>query len=499
MAPHATSPDASLPRKYWGEVRAPAEPLPNELLCAILKYAFVSARTEISGSDGYRRSGRLLKRVHYIPEETPIDTIWTATDNLANPFLFPRNVACVSAHWRTIAESLPMLWTRIVLCVDSRPTPFSAVRAALEHSKDLPLDIIVSRRPGMFVDADPDEYERCRAVIELLKPHIHRCRNMTFDVIHSSSFPSISDDFHGAACHMKTLKLKCRINDGTRPGGPACTPAHNAEPFFAQRLEEIIMDGRNFAHACVKIPKFAASLHLAKSLEIYDFTPNPTVPGDDAFKLWDFVSVLSKMRLEALTLTRVYFPFSLADVPNPEPCFGATTLTLDTLAGDFTTQILDSSDFANLHITRCPVSGVAFDTYARNMTLCEIPAFEDMCVFLACWNGQHLEVIDCPAFDDRALAGLAAGNQARGVRELHIRDCTRYRMEMLRTVVTALNERAVQYFHDYLEAEGWDDPPLALETLKVTGRGPVGTEEDICWLRGHTDDFTWTAIQEGEA
>ncbi|RDB19452.1 hypothetical protein Hypma_013617 [Hypsizygus marmoreus] len=199
--------------------------LPAELLLSIFTDVYMDSRVDGNGPHGHKP--RTISNLAWINgpvvntasdsesemEETEENSyLWrrksAATEyigtwkkeHLYDPnTLFPYTLSFVCRRWRALAETVPAFWTRLVIYVDCQPTSLSDIQSQLDVTCDLPLEVTVRRRPDTYSAADPEEYLRCRHVIELLMPHVRRFRMFTFDVISSSSLPSLSDDFHGAA------------------------------------------------------------------------------------------------------------------------------------------------------------------------------------------------------------------------------------------------------------------------------------------------------------
>ena len=165
---------------------------------------------------------------------------------------------------------VPEFWTRIVILVDQHPTPLPAVECQLAWSRDLPLNVAVTRRVDTYTAEDKDECVRTKQVISLLLPHVHRCRNLSFDVMFSSSLPSFLDDFKDSAPLLRCLKLECKEDDG---GAPHCDARNNAtttsttldaqtehEGFQCPALRQLTIDGRNFYNAGRMGPSWSGML-----------------------------------------------------------------------------------------------------------------------------------------------------------------------------------------------------------------------------------------------
>jgi hypothetical protein len=123
------------------------------------------------------------------------DISWPSKEYILSPSLFPYAIAAVRSYWRDVMALTPEFWSRVVVLVDHHAAPLPAVEFQLAWSRDLPLDVAVTRRMDTYTAEDKDESVRTKQVISRLLPHLHRFRNLTFDVMLSSSLPSFPNDF----------------------------------------------------------------------------------------------------------------------------------------------------------------------------------------------------------------------------------------------------------------------------------------------------------------
>ncbi|KAG5641939.1 hypothetical protein DXG03_003949, partial [Asterophora parasitica] len=139
--------------------------------------------------------------------------VWESVD-ICSPSLFPYALERVSAHWRDAISGLPHCWTRIVIFYDDKDFSIAdSVRSTIEFSHDKsPLEITVARRHSTsFVGAPQEEKVLLRQIIDLVAPHIHRCKSLVFSVAYPSSLPSLSADLYHAAPMLTTLSLEASL------------------------------------------------------------------------------------------------------------------------------------------------------------------------------------------------------------------------------------------------------------------------------------------------
>ncbi|KAH7929398.1 hypothetical protein BV22DRAFT_135355 [Leucogyrophana mollusca] len=186
--------------------------MPTELLLMIFKGVYAAHRTGQVGSQSDPNSNSDSDS----DSDSDSSDDWIPADPLS-PSYFPLALTRVCTAWRDIMSTVPEFWTRLVIFVDNDPTPLSQVESWLEWSRDLPLDILVTRRPDRFEEDDPDENDRVDCLIDVIYGDIERCQRLCFDVILASSLPPLDIFNHLVAPHLATFTLECRVDDGPRP------------------------------------------------------------------------------------------------------------------------------------------------------------------------------------------------------------------------------------------------------------------------------------------
>ena len=121
-------------------------------------------------------------------------------------------MSTVCKLWRAVMAMYPKYWTKITIFVDQDPTPLADIEEWLHSSQNLPITVRVGRRDSLEVDAE--EGRRTRAVVDILKPHICRCTEIIFQVIHGSSLPTVSFDLQHISSILTELHLECQHDDG---------------------------------------------------------------------------------------------------------------------------------------------------------------------------------------------------------------------------------------------------------------------------------------------
>jgi hypothetical protein len=148
----------------------------------------------------------MLGQCNHPARATGIRTKLSDTEVLS----FTYGLWSVCTTWRDIMSLVPQFWTRIIIFLDSPTFSLADVRSHLEWSRDLLIDVTITKNKDhdLFAERESDENWRVRNVTVLLHPHIHRCQNISYNVIHSSSLPLLSTDLHGPIPHLKQLHLE---------------------------------------------------------------------------------------------------------------------------------------------------------------------------------------------------------------------------------------------------------------------------------------------------
>ena len=392
-------------------------------------------------------------------------------------------------------STVPVFWSRVLILIDANPTPLLAIQSYLEWTRDVPLDVNVIRKPGAFDEDDPDEKARVKAVVDLLGSHVHRCRSLQFDVLYSSSLPSPCRDFHGRAPELEKLELKCRVDDGGN------NPPDTFEPgtFLCPVLQTLVIDARNFMIN-------AWTFINANSIKISRFSPSESVDYDDSLSFHGMLETLQEfLKLRSLTLSDIDFDFSDGSA-HIFPLSPLSSLTFEDLTVDTLQEFFDvtSVHTGSITITRCSI-----DTFTNmsctQLTLGEIPAEENLTEFLKLWEGQDLQLDNCPSFDDSVLDMMSKADPlgvdfgATNMNELTISDCHNFSVEALKAMVDVRSRTASTF---ELEDDDWDDldpsPVSRIGRLIVVGSGPLILPEVAKWFQANVEIFHWcTKLPDG--
>ncbi|KAH7919182.1 hypothetical protein BV22DRAFT_1075579 [Leucogyrophana mollusca] len=203
--------------------RSPIESIPFELFLEIFRLVYMQ----------HRRKQLRCNQTEWIP----VDPTRTS--------IFPYPVASVCSWWRDILSTVPEYWTRIIILID-KPSPISA-SSCFEWSNNLPLDLVVTPQGsyGMSPQETVREKAQVASAMNLLRPHIPRCKTIRFNVARSSSLPSLLENFHGVAPILHELELQCQYDDGESHALDAVRPCD----FFCPKLSILHVNGANLDDA----------------------------------------------------------------------------------------------------------------------------------------------------------------------------------------------------------------------------------------------------------
>ncbi|KAJ3517003.1 hypothetical protein NLJ89_g776 [Agrocybe chaxingu] len=409
----------------------------------------------------------------------------TSKDSLSNsdlkqPLQFPYDLASVCTIWRE-----PTYWTRIIIFVDStNPTPVQEAQALFERSGDLPITVQVGRRDKS--DADAEENERARAIIEVLKPHVHRCTSIKFDVIYGSSLPSLSRDLYALSASLVTLSLICKVDDGYPPGFTKIGKARKVKA--KPKLRNLELHGYTMLDVLWRNSRFLDGL---VDLQFFNFS-HFDVDNYSHTRCSELLPLL----FDALEYPRALFMCTFANVNLPswlasdggeeDPPFLAKIeiLFLQGLTNANTCLFIDHLDLSSVDcvdITSCSVEGIRIQG-PNALSLHRLS--DDLTHFLSLWDGNDLLIDECPGLTDDTLEHFAAQVGYFSMTVLRILDCPNFSVAALKRLVGA----RVLSAHI---ANGEE-----MRTVDVTGNGPELSEDDRSWFHCVMDSqrFSWDAV-----
>jgi hypothetical protein len=328
--------------------------------------------------------------------------------------------------------------------------------------------------------------------MNILGSHIHRIRDLRFDVVFSSSLPSFLDGFHGSVPILHHLELKCREDDGG-PDHSEPVALTECEDFQCPELRVLVIDGRNYYNACRRDPRWTDKLADISDLTISHFKPRPT----ESFTPYDLLLPLSaSTEIGTICIT------DLVLHPSPEyiPPFDCHLTDPEFLRFEELHDFRVINEIVHLLncprdilLNRCtfgdPTDGFGhFEDSIRGEITLEKIANRDIALLLHFWSGPELRIMDCPGFNDIVL-DMMSSNEGGGficakyVRDLWIHNCPNFSILALRRLV----ESRLDFPHNFDP----DNPtPTKIDWIFLNGNVPSISQEDRAWFVDNVHRFT---------
>ena len=411
----------------------------------------------------------------------------------------PYSLAAVHLNWQRILSTIPELWTNIVILLDSIPQPYFYISAAnagvaLSWSCNIrPITVVVTRRAGRVISLDDgrdySEPFKGKLLAEALGKHVARCGVIYYDVVHSSTLPSIAfdilgrEEFDSGLPDLTDLILKCCVDDGymgTLVSSRIYIPKQLARTPSLRRLS---MDGRNFVEIATHFSEWFATHHNV------DITIAHFRSWDSTTKIFTLADALWFLEeidsIGCLTLIDLEFSAPLLGLEtNPDTSAAPDTncLVLQDLGEAFMNQFShilrifetshDSFKMKNCHFGDELQMENTTRLYLEDLH----PAHGDLARFLRGYTGVHFSVTRCSSFTDQVLKELKNGRHPHYSRQLTIVDCENFTVAALKGLVASQCE--------YRKGMRQND-------CHVSGRVPDISEEDRKWFGRHLKNFTW--------
>ncbi|KIM41137.1 hypothetical protein M413DRAFT_159877 [Hebeloma cylindrosporum] len=463
------------------------ESLPAELLALVFDFC-----SELKHLDKIKHKKAQLNEPpwHFISKGlSPSQRFGSQVDRfklLKSGVWFPYSHASVCRYWMEVLSSSPRYWRTAIFHLDSESKPPFDAASVLSWSKDLTVDIAIikkdaPRSPGNMDDIS--EKQQVQALVDLLTPHLHRCRSIHIDVHLNSSLPRILRHFVGYPSILESLSLFCDFND-LSPRDEVLFPIR--PEWGDTSLRSLVLDGRNLPDVCSGWLRSQRSLeqlvllnysvdaknyiHLDHILETIQTLPNLLrLKFDKVFVLLgssavftNQIQVLHFEEVEALIMDEIF-----------------RTCTMNELH--------------TIHITRC---SLPFVPAVSKLVLEDIDPRDPLEPILQEWEGSHLWIGRCRGFGDSFLDMLRTTSDwddgefhCPWVETLYLAHLPRFSLKKLKKMIK-LRSRSINY----------DDPSWrttapfgpAIRELHVI-RCDVAelTEKDMEWFRARVVTFRY--------
>ncbi|KIK91297.1 hypothetical protein PAXRUDRAFT_830979 [Paxillus rubicundulus Ve08.2h10] len=457
--------------------------LPTETLINIFNFIYQEHRTLLRCSRSHVQGCSKLPSL----KET-----WIYEDPLSAT-LFPFAVAAVCPRWCDVLVGVPVYWTRLVILVDEDPTDPVTISSFLRWSRDLPLDVTITRENLDPNHSDKQEPHRSRIIHDLLQPHISRMESLVVSVLHRGSLPDIFTDRGGPVTRLETLGLSNVLDDNFKA-------ANQRSRKFKGRLDAPYLNILHVSGHCFRGHLLGNSLQMSKIANITSFVLSGCRLIDEHapnLPLWETLRTLSQLpRMDDLTISDVRF-----DAPAYRECYTDPPISLPRLQ-TVAFEKLASADLEVIHaiikgrqlasaiFKECTIDTLSNVNLVGCLTFNGIDDTQDLTVVLSGWSGGVLSLRDSPCVHDRFFQAMSrdlAGSphsysylSAPNLSEVIITDCDMFSVSALR---------------DFIYARHRSHGVRRIRNLTVTGRGPTITAEDADWFRGCLQRFMWNTVQ----
>jgi F-box-like len=464
--------------------------LPVELLLTIFKLIYDDDDMEVNntGDDFVVEGG--------YPEHSLHASMCQMEDDLHNPTLFPMTIAFVCHYWRDILAKSPEYWNKVVFDVGRDPTP---LLDAFSWSNDQLLDVLVwNRIPDLTAAGKALENGRVSAITQSLTPHFHRCCRIRYEVTYSSSLPPISSIFWTKPYILRQFVLEPRVDDIQYDHSTNLTSMEvddNAllvTPFSS--LSVLSLGGRLFIDLgrAGWLHNLRSDVYLTLTISQFRFQQQKGCGDDGRYTLLEFLNHLAAMPqpdvLRLRNLSLLYEP----GIPttNPKYSLKPSSLCLDNLGENILTEFFEKTILScdSICINRCTIPWIDCSLVSTYLYLDNIGYIHNISNILWVWQGSHLSLDSCAAFDDDLLDRLEDEGRnwcLKLLTDLTLKDCINFTSAGLRKLMMLQRAMAAA-----------EDNQVMLDRVSVEGGRLSLWEDDISWFRQQrgSTEVSWTII-----
>lgn len=454
---------------------SPIEKLPAELLLTIFKFAYVAARRSwLTPTKSACDNTICLAEGKCFCYHLPGEAYGWDTSKGPLTTLFPNSLASVCSHWGKIMLLVPVFWTRVVVLLDSSIFPPPDLSHQLSAAGDRTIDVIVTRASKLDIAGPTDvEESRMAHIVNVLRPHLQRCRKLHFDVAYSSSLPRIAGILLPVMPHLRVLSLDSCSDTGPPTVLPYIQPDETSMINW-QNLKTVSIDGWNFTDLYNRVPDPVEQIFSnCKSLAVKF--------GGERFPFGEISQLLNSTSISRFTADSVSF----TQEEDLDDALAIDTLVLKNLDAELTNMILSFFiDISHLAIINCSGQDIDQMPAAHDFILDNIGIDQHIGNFISTWEGVKLHVTKCPGFDDdmlRMMTNLDADNPSfytyGDMKRLYISRCNNFSITALKQLVRSRNNSAQ-----------WDERQLL--TIRVNAGFPL-SKADESWFSKRVQKFSW--------
>ena len=400
---------------------------------------------------------------------------------------FPSALAGVSQFWSDILSLTPVYWSELIFYLDSKSNALEDFAARLSWSANLPIDIIILGRAykPSFSYGLSRETQQLSLAMELLSPHVHRCRSIlvetrlasSLSVVQDTIFQQDSNELLSSVCLMSGF-ADAKFSVATR-----CMPALRTIP----SLKSLAICGRDFYNL------HGDWLPLQANLQ-------QLVISDCHLSNLNFEYVLEAIEglenLENLKFKNVYFKANQFMVSS-SIMINIFALHLEDVASATIQELFRLCVFdelESLHFTRCTVD---------RFPSCEFLVLEDIQsipnspleLTLGDWDGLSLWIGNYRGFTDsfldafRRIDGYTSEFKCPWMENLYLYGLPAVSVKKLKKLIKRRNQ-SVDYDDPEWRNKEYDGPvisKLSIERCTIVEL----TLEDMEWFRSRLLEFIY--------
>ena len=414
-------------------------------------------------------------------------TEWVANaSNPSHPDSFPFYLCRISKAWADRIARHPRYVTRVFVYLDLSST-FDLLSDALATSatKEQPFDFFLMwniLKPNVL---ESQAMEKVKAIV---RPHVGRLRSAHCQVLHlgnAPEFPPVewlapfaSPDRYITVTTPPLTKVYTRSPHGDVVSTllwhtpPECTGS--------SFLTLLSGEGANYARL--------GETGKTWTIRYWDPALEPNVTTEELLQGLSSLGPLDELKLDHVVLNS-----PMAQDDEEEWCIAPRRLTLTHIDAQSLVALFDIVDrgfhrFPSLTLINCALCAVP-SVLSTQLTLQNIRPQFDLVGFLRCWDGEILQIKDCPGFTTKTLRvftklGGESHSGAPSLRRLVIEGCPGVTEEGLKDFI-----RLRKKIDD---ARVWEvsKTPLALTSLEVVSDHPL-EEEDLQWFAEEAHNICW--------
>ncbi|KJA20149.1 hypothetical protein HYPSUDRAFT_43506 [Hypholoma sublateritium FD-334 SS-4] len=466
---------------------------------------------------------------------TAVRNVQDINERITRGKVFPYPYVDVCRHWAAVILGVPRFWTNAIVFVGPLETVhgnhLGGAKTIFSASRTLPFDVTIrsTNSDGKLNPAasstivEKHDLEREQAdivrILELLKPHLHRCRSLSLYTLLVGAMPLVYRHLDGPAPLLKMLTLQTdNIMEKFRepPLGLKLKLPSDFSPVasvFAPPLEQLILDGISFREI-YKYHRGICETYGANlvSLALVNYAEDSWEHDHLPLRVTALAHALAPLaRLDSLKLSHVCFDEDAGDLGPAQ--LGIRALVLEGMDDASLAQLFAGAAFPELEdlwLKGCwpadegedAVDPTELPSDVTMLTL-ENVANVDLARTLRDWDMHAMRICVSPAFDDAVLDMLGAPRDVE-LAEADITQTTEFGCDTLHVLLiiaapgisTAGLKRMVASRNRWIN---YEDPkwrtsapvgPVIQDIMLWQLPGQMDfTEEDEAWFHAHVADF----------